>query len=119
MIIPLDEGGEDHIPLQGLEALVADSQVFSIPAGGHYLIGVLVKNEDVDGSNGRTGIHPVGYFFFQKGRIFQVLGAVDFGVHFPGYVDGPLPPKLPLGVFAQTEFQVREKDKDDDHDNGK
>jgi hypothetical protein len=83
MIIPLDEGGEDPILLQGVEALVADSQVFSIPAGGHYIICVLMKNEDVDGSNGRSGIHPVGDFFFQKGHIFQVLGAVDLGVHFP------------------------------------
>jgi hypothetical protein len=119
MIIPLDEGGEDHIFLQGVETRVADSQVFSIPAGGHHLIGVLVENEDVDGSDGRTGIHPVGDFFFQKGGIFQVLGAVDLGVHLPGYIDGPLPPELPLGMLAQPKFQVGEKDKDDEHHNGK
>ena len=98
---------------------MTDSQVLSIPAGGHDPICVLLENEDVDGSDGRTGIHPVGDFFFQKGRVLQVLGAVDLGVHFPGYIDGPLPPKLPLGMFAQPEFQVREKDQDDDHHNGK
>jgi hypothetical protein len=50
-----------------------------------------MENEDINGLNGRAGIHPTGNFFLQKRQVLEFLHAVYFGVDFPDDVNRPLP----------------------------